>query len=66
MPHIFIFTWLDNDIVTMQEEEEARRAILNIQEEIRRDLAKEKELQELRTTVRCHDGDSEEEEEQVK
>ena len=46
--------------------EEARRAILNIQEEIRRDLAKEKELQELRTTVRCHDGASEEEEEQVK
>ena len=29
-------------------EQEARRAILNIQEEIRRDLAKEKELKEMR------------------
>merc|ERR1712107_33334 len=31
-----------------QELQEARRAILNIQEEIRRDLAKEKELKETR------------------
>ena len=38
----------------MQEEEEARRAILNIQEEIRRDLAKEKELQEARNILRQH------------
>ena len=32
----------------MKEAEEARRALLNIQEEIRRDLVKEKELQEAR------------------
>ncbi len=38
----------------MQEEREARRAILNIQEEIRRDLAKEKELQDARHILRPH------------
>ena len=38
----------------MQEEQEARRAILNIQEEIRRDLAKEKELQEARNILKQH------------
>ena len=52
--HINIYLAGDHssDIVTMQEEEEARRAILNIQEEIRRDLAKEKELQEARNILR--------------
>ena len=33
----------------MEEGEEARRALLNIQQEIRRDIAKEKELQEARS-----------------
>ena len=36
----------------MKEAEEARRALLNIQEEIRRDLDKEKELQEARNILK--------------
>ena len=49
-----MFTCAEIDIVTMEEEDEARKALLNIQEEIRRDLVKEKELQEARKILQHH------------